>query len=136
MIRKIMKDPLFLQEKSSEASKDDLWIGKDLQDTLEEHREQCLGMAANMIGYKKRVIIVSLGFVDLVMFNPQIMEKSREFESEESCLSLVGAKRAKRYKEIRVEYLDLNWRKKSLRLKDLPAQICQHELDHLEGILI
>ncbi|HEK9246016.1 TPA: peptide deformylase, partial [Streptococcus equi subsp. equi] len=114
----------------------DLWIGQDLQDTLAYYRDSCLGLAANMIGENKRVIIISMGFVDLVMFNPVLIAKREAFEAEESCLSLIGQRKTKRYQEIKVDYLDAHWHKKSLRLTGLPAQICQHELDHLEGILI
>ncbi|KHD45378.1 peptide deformylase [Streptococcus hongkongensis] len=136
MLRKIVKDPLFLSGKSQVATKEDIKIGKDLQDTLTYHRENCLGLAANMIGEKKAIIIISMGFVDLVMFNPIIVEKSEPFETEESCLSLSGSKRTRRFKNVTVRYQDMNWREKNLSLTGLPAQICQHELDHLDGILI
>lgn len=136
MIRDIVKDPLFLQQKSVLATKEDIKIGTDLLDTLAYHRENCLGMAANMIGESKRIIIISMGFVDLVMFNPMIISKKDPFHAEESCLSLSGSRKTTRYKEIKVDYLDHHWMKKSLTLTDLPAQVCQHELDHLEGILI
>ncbi|MBA2794968.1 peptide deformylase [Streptococcus porcinus] len=136
MIRQIVKDPFFLQQVSKQATKEDLPIGKDLQDTLAFHRENCLGLAANMIGESKRIIIISMGFVDLVMFNPKLVKKSDSYITEESCLSLSGNQKTKRYQNITVEYLDLNWRKKSLSLNGLVAQICQHELDHLDGILI
>ncbi|HEL0577352.1 TPA: peptide deformylase [Streptococcus equi subsp. zooepidemicus] len=136
MIKKIVKDTFFLQQKAQPATKKDLWIGQDLQDTLAYYRDSCLGLAANMIGENKRVIIVSMDFVDLVMFNPVLTAKCEAFEAEESCLSLTGQRRTKRYQEIKVDYLDTHWHKKSLRLTGLPAQICQHELDHLEGILI
>lgn len=136
MIRDIIKDPLFLQQKSVLATKEDIKIGTDLLDTLAYHRENCLGMAANMIGESKRIIIISMGFVDLVMFNPMIISKKDSFHAEESCLSLSGSRKTTRYKEIKVDYLDHHWMKKSLTLTGLPAQVCQHELDHLEGILI
>ncbi|MFI3615024.1 peptide deformylase [Streptococcus uberis] len=136
MIRDIVKDPLFLQQKSVLATKEDIKIGTDLLDTLAYHRENCLGMAANMIGESKRIIIISMGFVDLVMFNPMIINKKDPFHAEESCLSLSGSRKTTRYKEIKVDYLDHHWMKKSLTLTGLPAQVCQHELDHLEGILI
>lgn len=136
MIRDIVKDPLFLQQKAVPATKEDLKIGTDLLDTLAFHREKCLGMAANMIGDSKRIIIVSTGFVDLLMFNPEIVSKSDLYETEESCLSLSGSRKTKRFKEIKVTYLDHKWKRKSLTLTGLVAQICQHELDHLDGILI
>ncbi|WP_203351244.1 peptide deformylase [Streptococcus uberis] len=136
MIRDIVKDPLFLQQKSVLATKEDIKIGTDLLDTLAYHRENCLGMAANMIGESKRIIIISMGFVDLVMFNPMIISKKDPFHAEESCLSFSGSRKTTRYKEIKVDYLDHHWMKKLLTLTGLPAQVCQHELDHLEGILI
>ncbi|MGT2832927.1 peptide deformylase [Streptococcus halotolerans] len=136
MIKTIVKDIFFLGQKSQRASKEDLYIGQDLEDTLNYHRETCLGLAANMIGYQKRVIIISLGFVELVMFNPEIVAKSEPFNTEESCLSLTGSRPTKRYRQISVTYRDSNWMTKTITLKDLPAQICQHELDHLEGIII
>ncbi|VTS21984.1 peptide deformylase [Streptococcus pseudoporcinus] len=136
MIRQIVKDPFFLQQISKQATKEDLSIGKDLQDTLSFHREHCLGLAANMIGESKRVIIISIGFVDLLMFNPKLVKKTKPYVTEESCLSLSGNQKTQLYQKITVEYLDLNWRKKSLSLNGLAAQICQHELDHLDCILI
>ncbi|EHI69548.1 peptide deformylase [Streptococcus ictaluri 707-05] len=101
-----------LQVKSHPAKKEDIWIGKDLQDTLAFHRDKCLGMAANMIGESKRVIIVSMGFVDLVMFNPRLVSKEEPFETEESFLSLTGSRKTKRYDKIKVTYLDMNWKEK------------------------
>lgn len=136
MIRKIVKDPLFLQQVAKDATKEDIQIGTDLLDTLAFHRENCLGLAANMIGESKRIIVVSMGFVDLVMFNPKVLSQKELYQTEESCLSLTGSRPTERFAEIKVEYYDHNWRRKSLTLSGLPAQICQHELDHLEGILI
>ena len=123
MVKPIMKDIFFLGQKSEPATKADLQVGKDLMDTLAANREGCVGMAANMIGVKKSVIIVNMGFVDVVMFNP-------------GCLSLTGVRKTTRYQMIEVEYLDMNWKKQKLKLDGWTAQICQHELDHLEGILI
>lgn len=136
MIRDIVKDTFFLQQKSQQATKADLAIGQDLRDTLAHNRDRCVGLAANMIGHHKRIIVISMGFVDLVMFNPVIIEKSGPYQTEESCLSLTGSRATQRYQTIKVEYLDMNWRRKSLTLKDFPAQICQHELDHCDGIVI
>ena len=118
------------------ATKADIQIGKDLQDTLQANRERCVGMAANMIGVKKRVIIVNIGFVNLVMFNPVLVSKSSPFQTEESCLSLEGSRPTKRYESIEVAYLDEQWMPKQLSFSGMPAQIIQHELDHLEGIII
>ena len=136
MIKPIMKDVLFLGQKSEPATKADLQVGIDLQDTLAAHREECVGMAANMIGIKKRVIIVNMGMIDIVMFNPVIRKKSGAYETEEGCLSLTGVRKTTRYEKIEVEYLDQNWKKQKMVLSGWPAQICQHEMDHLEGILI
>ena len=136
MIKPIMKDVFFLGQKSDPATKDDIQTGKDLMDTLAANRAGCVGMAANMIGVKKRVIIVNMGLIDVVMFNPVLVKKDSPYETEEGCLSLVGVRKTIRYQNIEVEYLDMNWKKQSLKLEGWTAQICQHELDHLEGILI
>ena len=136
MIREIVKDTFFLAQKSQEATKDDLYLAQDLQDTLNANRANCIGMAANMIGVKKSVIIVNMGFVDVVMFNPVLVRKESPYETEEGCLSLTGVRKTTRYQMIEVEYLDMNWKKQKLKLDGWTAQICQHELDHLEGILI
>lgn len=136
MLKSIVTDTFFLSQPSQMVTKEERYIGQDLQDTLTYHRENCLGLAANMIGYQKRVIIISLGFVDLVMFNPQVLDKQDPYKTEESCLSLLGERPAKRFRQITVSYRDQNWHPKTITLKDLPAQICQHELDHLEGIII
>ena len=103
---------------------------------IRDSREGCVGMAANMIGVKKSVIIVNMGFVDVVMFNPVLVRKESPYETEEGCLSLTGVRKTTRYQMIEVEYLDMNWKKQKLKLDGWTAQICQHELDHLEGILI
>lgn len=131
-----MKDVFFLGQKSEPATKADLQVGKDLQDTLQANRSGCVGMAANMIGVKKRVIIVNMGFIDIVMFNPVLLSKDTPYETEEGCLSLTGVRKTTRYENIEVEYYDMNWKKHRQKLSGWPAQICQHELDHLEGILI
>ena len=136
MVKPIMKDVLFLGQKSEPATKADLQVGKDLQDTLQANRAGCVGMAANMIGVKKRVIIVNMGFVDIVMFNPALLSQDTPYETEEGCLSLTGVRKTTRYENIEVEYHDMNWKKQRQKLSGWPAQICQHELDHLEGILI
>ena len=108
----------------------------DLQDTLKAHQDGCVGMAANMIGYKKRIIIVSMGFADLVMQNPIIKAKSGKYETEESCLSLTGMRKTERYQNIEVEYLDISFKKQKQKFTGYAAQIIQHEMDHLEGIII
>ena len=111
-------------------------MGIDLQDTLAAHREECVGMAANMIGIKKRVIIVNMGMIDIVMFNPVIRKKSGAYETEEGCLSLTGVRKTTRYEKMEVEYLDQNWKKQKMVLSGWPAQICQHEMDHCDGVII
>ena len=135
MVKPIMKDVFFLGQKSELATKADLQIGKNLQDTLRANRAGCVGMAANMIGVKKRVIIVNMGFIDIVMFNPILLSKDAPYETEEGCLSLAGVRKTTRYENIEVEYYDMNWKKQRQKLSGLPAPLCQHELDHLEGIL-
>lgn len=136
MVKPIMKDVFFLRQKSEPATKADLQVGRDLQDTLKAHRAECVGMAANMIGVKKNIIIVNMGFLDVVMFNPVIVSKSEPFDTEEGCLSLVGVRPCTRYEKIEVEYYDFNWKKQRIRLQGWTAQICQHEVDHLSGIII
>ena len=136
MQQKIVKDVLFLQQKSEPATKLDLYLAQDLQDTLLAHQENCVGLAANMIGVRKRVIIFQYGLVPVVMFNPVLLSKSGPYQAEEGCLSLSGSRSTMRYQEITVEYLDRNWELQNITLNGFPAQICQHELDHLEGILI
>ena len=136
MIKPIVKDILFLGQKSAPAVKADLPIAKDLQDTLNANRDRCVGMAANMIGVRKRIIIVNMGMVNVVMFNPVITRKEGPYETEEGCLSLSGVRKTTRYKRITVEYLDSSWKKRRQEYSDWTAQIIQHECDHLEGIII
>lgn len=136
MIKPIVRDVLFLRQKAEAATRADISVGQDLLDTLKANRERCVGMAANMIGVKKAVIVVNMGLLDVVMFNPAVLKKDGPYEAEERCLSLDGLRKAKRYERIEVSYYDMNWKKRRQTLSGLAAQICQHELDHLEGILI
>lgn len=136
MERKIIKDVFFLAQKSEMATQKDIQIGIDLQDTLNAHRDGCVGLAANMIGIKKKIIIVNMGMLDVVMFNPVIIKKDTPYDTEEGCLSLDGLRKTKRYKNITVEYIDMQWKKKSIQLSGWTAQICQHEIDHCNGIVI
>ena len=136
MIKPIMKDVLFLGQKSEPAAKEDTAVARDLQDTLTANRDRCVGMAANMIGVRKRIIIVNMGMVNVVMFNPVITRKEGPYETEEGCLSLSGVRKTTRYKRITVEYLDSSWKKRRQEYSDWTAQIIQHECDHLEGIII
>ena len=136
MIRPIVKDIFFLGQKSETATKQDLNVGHDLMDTLQANRERCVGMAANMIGIKKRIIIVSMGLLNVVMYNPVIIKKDSPYETEEGCLSLTGVRKTKRYENIEVEYYDSSWKKHRQKYSGWTAQIIQHECDHLEGIII
>lgn len=137
MIRNIMKDEKFLMIKSTPVTEEDVYLYNDLMDTLKFNRTKCVGMAANMIGVSKRAII----FEDedksyVVMFNPTIIKYSDEYDTEEGCLSLIGVRKAKRYKKIKVEYYTKDFKKKIKTYTGFTAQIIQHEIDHLEGIII
>ena len=136
MVKPIVKDVLFLGQKSEEATKEDLQIATDLEDTLKAHRSECVGMAANMIGYKKRIIIVSTGFLDMIMINPQIIRKENEYEAEEGCLSLTGKRKTKRHEKITVSFYDKNFKLHKQEFTGFVAQIIVHECDHLEGVII
>ena len=136
MVKPIMRDVLFLGQKSEEATEEDKHIITDLKDTLKKNREHCVGMAANMIGYRKRIIIVSMGFMDMIMVNPVILQKSQAYDTEEGCLSLDGVRKTKRFQKIRVQYLDEGFQKHTQEYEGHIAQIIQHECDHLEGIII
>ena len=136
MIKPIMKDIFFLGQKSEEATRNDLQVGKDLEDTLEANREGCVGMAANMIGVKKCIIAVNMGFMNVAMFNPKIVKRSGKYETEEGCLSLTGVRKCTRYQEIEVEYQDMNFKKQRQKYTGWTAQIIQHEVDHCHGIVI
>lgn len=136
MIRTICKDIMFLQRKSIEADVNDKQIIIDLKDTLNANSSRCVGMAANMIGIDKNIIIVSLGLFPLVMVNPKIISKKGPYQTKEGCLSLTGERSATRYKEIEVNYLDENFNKQTNKYTGYTAQIIQHEIDHTNGILI
>ena len=136
MVKKIVRDVFFLGQKSQEAVKEDTSVGQDLQDTLTANREKCVGMAANMIGVRKRIIIVNIGFLNVVMYNPVILKRDTPYETEEGCLSLERVRKTTRYQNIELEYLDSSWKKHRLKYSGWTAQIIQHEMDHLEGIII
>ncbi len=136
MIKSIVKDMMFLGQKSKPVTREDLPIAKDLQDTLAAHREDCVGMAANMIGYHKNMIIVSLGMMDLVMLNPVILKQWEPYEAEEGCLSLTGTRKTTRYQKITVQYQDMKMNQHTQDFTGWTAQIIQHECDHLEGKII
>ena len=136
MVKQVVRDVFFLGQKSEPATKDDISIGQDLIDTLNANKDRCVGMAANMIGIKKNIIIVSMGFMPIVMFNPSIKSKEGPYDTEEGCLSLDGTRKTTRYKNIEVEFMNMSWQKQTLKLSGWEAQICQHEIDHLQGIII
>ena len=137
MIQELVHDPILLARKSAEATKEDLPIARDLLDTLAAHRETCVGMAANMIGAFKRIIAFDCEGKYMVMLNPEIIASSGEYETEESCLSLLGGPRkCRRYRKIKVRYQN---EQLQIRLKTFTgwtAQIIQHEIDHCNGVLI
>ena len=136
MIKPIMKDPLFLSRKSTEAGKEDTAYMQDLVDTLKANSEHCVGMAANMIGVSKRIIAFYAGPFVIGMYNPVILQKTGLYETEEGCLSLTGVRPANRYENITVEYLDHNFNPMTRQFSGFIAQIIQHELDHFSGIII
>lgn len=136
MVKPIMKDVFFLNQKSEPATKADQQVVQDLLDTLKANEKGCVGMAANMIGVKKRIIAVNMGFLNIPMINPVIVKKTGVYETEEGCLSLTGVRKTTRYQEIEVEFYDANWKKQKQKYSGWIAQIIQHECDHLEGIII
>lgn len=137
MVRPIMRDMMFLSRKSTPATKADLPVAQDLADTLRAHSHECVGMAANMIGVSKRIIVVAVGVANVVMINPVITAHSKEqYETEEGCLSLTGVRKTKRYESVTVEYCDMQMVKRRGTFTGFTAQIIQHELDHCNGIII
>lgn len=136
MVREIMKDEVFLAEASEKATAEDTEIARDLLETLEAHKAGCVGMAANMIGVRKRIIAFDNEGSYMVMFNPEIVKKSGAYETEEGCLSLTGTRKTRRWQSIKVQYQN---EKMQIRLKTFAgwtAQIIQHEIDHCNGIII
>ena len=136
MIHPIMKDPIFLAQKSAPATKEDLQVAQDLLDTLTAHKDGCVGMAANMIGVSKRIIAFDNEGKYMVMFNPEIVKRSEPYEAEEGCLSLPGTRKAKRYRSIKVQYQNEQFQTRFKTFTDWTAQIIQHEIDHCNGVLI
>ena len=136
MIRPIMRDPLFLSQKSEPATRADLPVLQDLLDTLQANRERCVGMAANMIGIKKRIIVFYAGPLCMGMINPAIVSKSGPYETEEGCLSLDGQRKTTRYQTIEVAWLDASFQPRKMTYTGWTAQIIQHEIDHCDGVLI
>ena len=136
MIKPIMKDPIVLAQKSAQATVLDLPVAQDLRDTLAAHRDGCVGMAANMIGVAKRIIIFDDNGSATVMFNPEIVKCSGPYEAEEGCLSLAGTRKVKRYRSIKVQYQNECFEMRLKTYTGFTAQIIQHEIDHLGGVLI
>ena len=136
MIQPIMKDPIFLAQKSAPATKEDLQVAQDLLDTLTAHKDGCVGMAANMIGASKRIIAFDNEGKYMVMFNPEIVKRSEPYEAEEGCLSLPGTRKAKRYRSIKVQYQNDQFQTRLKTFTGWTAQIIQHEIDHCNGVLI
>lgn len=136
MIKPIVRDPLFLQQKSVPATEADAQVIVDLMDTLKANMDRCVGMAANMIGVKKQIIVVAVGPFIFPMVNPVITAKRGRYETEESCLSLDGVRPCVRYEEIEVDYLDQNFQPQHGTYSDFTAQIIQHEIQHFSGELI
>ena len=136
MIRLIVHDPLFLAVKSDQATEADSPVVTDLLDTLRANLDRCVGMAANMIGVRKRIIVFCSGPLQMIMINPQITAKSGEYEAEEGCLSLEGTRKTKRYRKITVRYQDQLFRQRVGTFEGFTAQIIQHEIDHCDGVLI
>lgn len=136
MVKEIVKDVMFLSQKAEKATKKDKYIATDLLDTLKANKDRCVGLAANMIGYNKSIICVSGGLYNFVMINPIITNRSGEYQTEEGCLSLIGERKCKRYKEIEVDYLDMNFNKQHGKYTEFVAEIIQHEIDHTNGIII
>lgn len=136
MVKPIMRDIFFLNQPSEPATEVDQKTGMDLLDTLKAHEEECVGMAANMIGVRKNIIAVHMGFMNVLMYNPKIIKKSGAYETEEGCLSLAGVRKCMRYQEIEVQYQDVNFKQQRQTYSGWIAQIIQHEIDHCCGILI
>lgn len=136
MIQPIMKDPIFLAQKSVPATQEDLPVAQDLLDTLTAHKDGCVGMAANMIGVSKRIIAFDNEGKYMVMFNPEIVKRTEPYEAEEGCLSLPGTRKAKRYRSIKVQYQNEQFQTRLKTFTGWTAQIIQHEIDHCNGVLI
>ena len=137
MVKELVHDPIFLAQKSEPASKEDIQVARDLLDTLAAYRQTCVGMAANMIGVSKRVIAFDNEGTSMVMLNPEIVKGTGEYETQESCLSLLGGPRkTKRYQKIKVQYQTVDFQIRLKTFTGWTAQIIQHEIDHCNGVLI
>ena len=136
MIREICRDEAFLAQKAEPATPEDLYLAADLLDTLEHYKDDCVGMAANMIGVNKRIIIFDNEGTYSVLFNPEIVEKSGPYQAEEECLSLTGFRPAQRWQSIQVRYQNAEFQECLQTFTCWTAQIIQHEIDHCEGVII
>lgn len=136
MIRPIVKDKFLLSQKSAPADKNDLQTAQDMVETIAAHSHECVGMAANMIGVRKRIIAVMAGKTVLVMLNPVITDRQIPFAAQEGCLSLDGERPCLRYQQILMEYQDEQLQRHVQQFSGFTAQVIQHEVDHLEGIII
>ena len=136
MIREIVKDEAFLSQKSEPATIEDKQIAIDLLDTLEANKDRCVGMAANMIGELKNIIVFSNDGTPTIMFNPKVIESSGKYVAEEGCLSLEGTRKATRYQSIKVRYKDMDFKSQIRKFTGFTAEIIQHELDHCKGDII
>ena len=136
MIREICRDEAFLAQRSEAAGPADLSIAQDLLDTLAAHKEGCVGMAANMIGVKKRIIVFNNEGTYAVMFNPVIVKQVGPYEAEEGCLSLTGTRRVKRFQTIKVQWENEKFQPRIKTFTGWTAEIIQHEIDHCNGVLI
>lgn len=136
MIKEINRDIFILSQKSVPATENDRQTGEDLLETLIANSERCVGMAANMIGVSKNIIAINDNSNYTVMYNPEILKADKAYETEEGCLSLDGVRKTKRYRKIKVRYLDKDFKIKIKTYDGFTAQIIQHEIDHLSGIII
>ncbi len=136
MVREIVKDPVLLMQKSSAATEEDLVVAQDLIDTLLANRDRCVGLAANMIGVLRRVIVVDDEGTPLAMLNPEFLQTKGQYETEEGCLSLTGVRKTKRYEYVKVRYQNMELQTRIRTFRGWTAQIIQHEVDHCNGILI
>lgn len=137
MVKELMHDPIFLAQKSTPATAEDLDVARDLLDTLLAHKDSCVGMAANMIGVTKRIIVFDNEGTPMVMLNPVILKAAEPYDTEEGCLSLLGGPRkTRRFQKIKVEFENLQLQKRIKTFTGWTAQIIQHEVDHCNGVLI
>ena len=136
MVKEIVKDEAFLSQKSAPATPEDIQIGEDLRDTLKANEERCVGLAANMIGELKNIIVVSDEGKFIVMYNPKIVRSADKYNAEEGCLSLEGTRKTKRFRTVMVKYQDADFKVKIRNFSGFTAQIIQHEVDHCNGVII